>query len=146
MFILLSPVAHRTHLIPILFRHAQISGDNLPNTVLFHVQLFDDHSNNQQIIDTHYIPYLYCLLNTYRSSIYISSLVLVFEPLLSLKNTLGQHAAISIHLLKHLKSSWQRFCFLFVCLFVCFVFCFFKYFRFVRSSVIIAEQPKKEEV
>ena len=39
------------------FVHAQIFGDNLPNTVLCQVQLTCDLSNSQPIIATHHLPY-----------------------------------------------------------------------------------------
>ena len=45
------------HSVPSLFRHAQISDDNLSNFVLFHVWLTCNHSNSQLRIATHYLPY-----------------------------------------------------------------------------------------
>ena len=39
------------------FLHVQIFGDNLPNTVFFHVQLTCDHLNSQLMIATHQLPY-----------------------------------------------------------------------------------------
>ena len=41
----------------LLFRHAQIYGDNLPNTILFYVRLICDHLNSQLTITTHNLLY-----------------------------------------------------------------------------------------
>ena len=41
--------------VPLLFRHAQIFGDNFPNAVLFHIQTSCNHSNSQPTITTHYL-------------------------------------------------------------------------------------------
>ena len=47
-----------THPVLLLSRHTQIFGVNLPNTVLFHIQLICNHSNNQLMIVTHLtLPY-----------------------------------------------------------------------------------------
>ena len=40
------------------FLHAQIFGDNLPNVILFHVQLTYDLSNSQPRITIYHQPYL----------------------------------------------------------------------------------------
>ena len=46
------------HQDPLLFRLAQIFGDNIPTIILFHVQLtYDDHSNSQLTITIHHLFY-----------------------------------------------------------------------------------------
>ena len=42
----------------LLFRHAQIFGDNLPNVAFFRVQLTCNHSNSQITITMHHLSYL----------------------------------------------------------------------------------------
>ena len=97
------------------FPHAQIFSVNLPNAVLFHVQLTCDHSNTQPTIATHNLLYP---LDSHLSpacwrplthGIIFHLLALLFEPLVLLKNMCLQHCVISIHLLKHLKCLWQNF-------------------------------------
>ena len=46
------------HPVPLLFKHAQNFGDNLLNTVLFHIQPTYDYLNSQPTIATHHLSYL----------------------------------------------------------------------------------------
>ena len=95
------------------FLHVWIFSENLPNTVLFRVQLTCDHLNKLTIA-THHLPYL---LDVDFSPVYwrpptpgvISHLLmLLFEPFVPVKNMCA-HGDISIYLLKHFKSFWQSF-------------------------------------
>ena len=49
-------VRRSAYSVPLLFRHVQILGDNLPNIFLFHVQLTCNHSNSQSMIIIHHLP------------------------------------------------------------------------------------------
>ena len=46
------------HLVPLLFRHAQIFSNNHSKTVLFPIHLICNHLSNQSIIATHHLLYL----------------------------------------------------------------------------------------
>ena len=107
------PVGCSALLVLLFFRLAQIFGDNLPNNVLFHVQLTCDHSNRQPTIATHLLSY---------------PLVVNLSPAcgrpralidLSPRDDLWSFCAtqklvcmtcfIFIHLLKHFKCLWWNF-------------------------------------
>ena len=84
MLCLPSPITFQTD-----FPHAKIFSDNLPNTVLFHVQLTCDHSYSQLTIATQLLPYLLDIdlcLACWRppaSGVIFHLLALLFELLLT---------------------------------------------------------------
>ena len=95
------------------FPHAQIFGDNFPNTAIFHVQLTCNHSNSLPTISMHNLLYrLDVHLSAARwrpptPGVIFHLLAPFFEPLVPLKGTSSWHCVISIHLLKHFKCLWQ---------------------------------------
>ena len=89
--------------------HFQIFGDNLPNTVLFHIQLTRKHLNSQPTIAEHHLPNPLdvdlCPV-CWRSStlgVIFHLITRFLKPLLPLKNPCARHGVISIHMLKHFK-------------------------------------------
>ena len=96
------------------FPHAQIFSDNLPNTVLFHVQLTCDHSNSQTTSATHNLLFALdvhlspACWKPPTSGVIFHLLAPLFEPLVPLKNMCLWHCVISIRLLKHFKCLLSR--------------------------------------
>ena len=120
--------------VSLLFRHTQIYRDNLPNTVLFDVLLTWNHSDSQLTIATHYLLNISLLVEglSHLESSFTSSRA-TLNHLCHSKRTFAQHAAISIHLLKHFK---------------CLQWSFHQpdqNFRFIHSSVLTVEQLAKEK-
>ena len=95
--------------VPLLFRHAKIFGDNLPNTVSFPVQLTCDQWNSQTTITTNRLDFKLevDLSPAYwrppASGVIFHHLLTLFKPLVLLKDTRGQHCVIFVYLLKHFK-------------------------------------------
>ena len=87
----------------------RIFGDNLLNTVLFHVYLSCDNSKSQVIITIHHV--LYPLVIDFSpaywkpptSGALFHLLTPLFESSVSLNNTCAWNGLISIHSLKHFK-------------------------------------------
>ena len=86
------------HLVPLLFRHSQIFGDNFPVAVIFPVQLTCDHLDCQPMIPISHQPYP---LNVDLSSacwrppvrgVFFHHLAPFFKPLLPLKNVYARHS------------------------------------------------------
>ena len=104
-----------SHQVPLLYKHTQIFGDNLPNTVLFHVRLTCDHSNSQPTITTHHVPHLLhvdlspACWRPPAPGVIFHLFALCFELLVPLKNTWAWHGVISIYLLKYFKWLWRSF-------------------------------------
>ena len=82
---------------------------DLPNTVLFYIQLICDHSICQPTIAIYYLSYPFDV-NLHPLSwrppapeVIFHLFSTFFEPLMTLKNTCVQYGVISKHLPKHFK-------------------------------------------
>ena len=130
----------------LLFRLAQIFGDYLPNTVFIHGLVTFDHTNNQEMITTHHLPYPLDIA---------LSLACCGPPALrvifNLLETLFQHLFLLTH--THTKNKktktrvrriliLSRICWSISCASV-WVFPYqTKNVMFIRSSVLIHYQPE----
>ena len=101
------------YLVLLVFRHAQIFGDNLPNTIPFHVQLNCDHSVNWWSQHNTYLIH-----STLTTVLLVEGLLLLESSftsswpswnLLCHSKTYVQHVVIFIYMLKHFKGLWQSF-------------------------------------
>ena len=93
------------HSVVLLIKHAEIFGDNLLNTIPFHVQLTCDHSNSQLMITTHHLLFQHNV--DYSCACWSPCIFLWITR--ALKNTWTREGVICLYLKKHFKCLWWNF-------------------------------------
>ena len=131
--------------VTLLYRHAQIFGDNLPNTDLFHIQLTCNHLNRQPTITSLHpfyrlnVDHSFACWRPPTPGVIVLLLVSLFEPLVPLK-THNCDMVLSTYICWRISSAcdvrfhnWTKYC------------------GFVRWSMFVVRSPglndrKKDEV